>query len=643
MRPEINQRSHSAAAHDQEGAAWPALAYLAVSLAGLHLISDPRVYDVAQIPRLLAVLVGLAVAVPATICLSGITRRLDTSVLREPIVISSAATVVAGWVSVIGSLNLSAGFTDLFRSLGAFLVLAIGTVVLPLDARWRQRLLATAVVATLVTVSVGGWNVVPLLAEGWPSRRAVEEAALEGMMSNVNLLAGFLLLLVPWCGCAAVLLAGGWRGLAAIAGLSAAALLVVLQSRAAWLGAACATAVTIATLLRHWRELALPAAVRRGLVTAAIVAAVVPLGLVGIATTDTPAGSLIRRLVVDRPHQADGPRDGGRGLVWSLTARMIADHPLTGVGAGNFPIRFHEYLGADRQDLPPDLSRLSSDNWIQPHNDYLWVFAEKGLLGGLPFLAVFLFALLGIRRVLLDARSPADARLATASLAAITGHLVFSAFDFPLDRVSHQVVLAVHLAVVALLTHAVRPVSTRPLSLPCWLVAPPLLAAIALGITYAAAAWRQELWVMAARRAEHDGDWQAMRHAARQATTPWKTLDPLAVPVAFLEGSAELRLGNLPAATACWERALDANPNRLYILQNLGAAYAEAGLFDDAVATFAIAAERYPYRVEIRHNLAAALIDAGRFHEAIAVIEDVPAEFRTPGMQDALEYARERR
>ena len=637
----IVDSTQASAAPAPQWQSWLVISFLAAALVGLHLVIDPRIYDVSQVPRLFALLVGLGVVVPACLCLPSLRRQLDTSVLREPVVVASAASLVGCGLSLTAALNPSAGWADLFRTGGAFLVLCLAALLLPMAARWRERLLEVATIATLVAVVVGGSRLLPVLEAGWPSRRSVEEALLEGMMSNVNLFAGFLLLLVPWCGCATGLLTGGWRVVAAAVGLAATALLVVLQSRAAWLGFAAGLIVTVATLLRHRRELAVSPALRRSLAILAVGAGFATVGLGGLTLTDTPAGELLRRLTIQRPHQLAGPSDGGRGLVWSLTARMIADHPLTGVGAGNFPIRLHEYFGADGPDAGPDFSRLSSDNWIQPHNDVLWVFAEKGLLGGLPWLAVFGFALLAIRRVLLDSSAPADTRLATASLAAIVSHLVFSCFDFPLDRVSHQVVLAVHLAVVVVLVHAVRPASTRPLLLPCWLVTPPLVAAIALGIAYSSAAWRQEACVMEARRAEHDGDWPAMRDAARRATTPWKTLDPLAVPVAFLEGAAELRLGDLPAATACFERAFAANPNRLAILQNLGAVYAETGRFDDAIAALAIAAERYPDRVEVRHNLAAALIDAGRFSEAIAVIEDVPEAHRTAGMEQALRFARE--
>jgi cytochrome c-type biogenesis protein CcmH/NrfG len=467
-------------------------------------------------------------------------------------------------------------------------------------------------------------------------------AFLDGMMSNVNLFAGYLLLLVPWCLCAAAEFRGAWRAVATATGIAALAALVVLQSRAAWLAAAAAAIGGAVVILRQRQVLGVPAGWRRPLIACL---AALPLAAVvggGLARTDTAIGRAIDRLVFSRPHQAGVPSDGGRSMVWGIATEMIADHPLTGVGAGNFTLRMHDYFGSDRMGDQLDFTNLSSDNWIQPHNDFLWVFAEKGLPGIVAFGAVFLLALAAARGVLTGSPTTTDARLAVASLAALVAYLVFSAFDFPLDRVSHQVVLAVHLAVLVLVQRATRAVGGQPVRLPGWLVVPPVAAATALGGAYAWQALTQEHAVMDARRAHHAGDWEAMRAAARRAATPWKTLDPLAVPVAFLEAEAERRLGNLEAATAGFERGVAANPSRLYILQNLGSAYAQGGRFDDAVDIFAIAADRYPDRVELRHNLAMALIEAGRFAEAIAVIEDVPEPLRTEGMRRALAFARER-
>lgn len=634
---EESARPHPAATSWQ---AVTVVAFLAATLVGIHLFIDPKAYDVSQVVRLLAVLGLLLMAVPAVLLVPAIATAVDAAVLRQPIVLASAAFLVASWGSLAVAVNPSAGATDCFRTLAAFLVLCLTALILPLDARWRRWLLEIAVVATLVTVVVGGWKVLPIVAEGLPSRRAMEEALLDGMMSNVNLFAAWLVLLIPWCLCGAAVLAGGWRWIAAGAAVAGIGLVLVVQSRAAWLGLAGAGAVSGLVLLSYPQAIGVPTGIRRAIAAVLAAGLLLAVSLAAAAFTDTPLGRAIQARVIARPHQAEGPSDGGRTLVWGIATRMAADHPLTGVGAGNFTIRMHEYFSPDKAAESPDFSRLSSDNWLQPHNDFFWVAAEKGLPGLAAFLAIFAAAGLAGRGILRGPAAATDARLAVASLGAIVGYLIVSGLDFPLERVSHQVVLAVHLGVLLVLAQAARG-GPRARPLPGWLVVPPVAAALTLGLFYAAAALVQEREVMAARRAQHTGDWQAMRDAARRATTPWKTLDPLAVPVALLEGIAEMQLGDLPAATACFERAHAANPNRLAVLQNLGAAYAQAGRFDEAIAAFVIAANRYPDRLEVRHNLASALLDAGRFAEAIAVIEDIPAPLRSPLLEEALEYATE--
>lgn len=616
---------------------------LAVVLVALQVVVDPAAYDVSQMPRLLALLAGLLVAVPTVLLAPPIARRLDWRLLGDPVVIAAGVFLAATGLSLVAAVNVSAGLTDVFRTLGWFLVLGLCLLVLPLHPRWRERLLEVAVVATLVAVGVAAWEIWPLVGAGLPGRRDLELAFLEGMMSNVNLFAGYLLLLLPWCLCAAVELAGGWRSVATGTALAATAVIVVLQSRAAWLALVVAAVISGITLLRRQRQLGVSPQFGRGVAICLAGLLIATVGLGGLACTETVVGRALHRLVIARPHQQESPTDGGRTMVWGIAAEMVAAHPLVGVGAGNFTIRLHEHLRDPESGADRDFSTLASDNWLHPHNDFLEVLAEHGVVGFLAFGAVLLLAFAGVHRVLGGMPAVADARMALAALGALAAYVVFSCFDFPLDRVSHQTLLAVHLAVVVLLVRDQRPpAAADPVRLPAWLVAPPVTAAIVLGVLYAAAALGQERAVMAARRAQRDGDWTAMRDAARRGTTPWKSLDPLAVPVALLEGLAELELGDLPAATAAFERALAANPNRLATLQNLGAAYAQGGRLDDAVDLFAIAADRYPQQIELRHNLAMALVEAGRYGEAIAVIEDVPESLRTDGMQEALAFSRER-
>lgn len=609
--------------------------FLAGSLVALHLFVDEGCYDTSQAPRLLALLAALAVGVTATL-LPPVVRGLDTSILRSPIVVAAAALLAVTAGSLAWAVNMSAGFTDLFRTLGSFLVLCLGCLLLPAEPRWRERLLQAAVTGGLVSAGIGLFQTAGQLGGGVPSRRDME--AVTGLMSNVNLYASFLLGLLPWCCAGVALLSGGWRIAAAVAAVEVAGLIILLQSRATWLGLAAAGIVAGVAMLARWQTLGLAPGLRRGLLGAAAFGAAAVVGVAALTGTDTAVGRGLERLFVVRSHQAAGPTDGGRTMIWAATTRMIADHPLTGVGAGNFTIRLQEYYGAG--DL--DFTNLSSDNWIEPHNDFLWIAAEKGIPGLLVFVALLGLAAWSLVRVIRESRARADVWLAIAAAAGLAGYAVVSCFDFPLDRVSHQVLLALLLAVATALAHGLRPPAARPLPLSAWLVLPPLLACLTLGIAYARAAIGQEKEAIAARRAARDGDWDGMAAAARRATTPWKTLDPLATPVAYLEGKAELQLGHLPEAITCLERAWEANPNRLYVLNDLGIAYAASSRFDDAIVCFTIAANRYPDRLEPRQNLANCFLEASRFAEAVAVIEDVPKELRTADMQAGLIRARER-
>jgi O-antigen ligase len=624
-------------ATDSPGAAWasPLLCgFLGFVLVALNLFIDDAIYDESLLPRLLPLMVFLAAAVPLVL-LPALARRLDTSILREPVVLASAAYLAATCLSLTAALNVSAGWTDVFRTLGGFLVLCLACLLLPATPRWREHLLQVATIAALIGAGVGFAELATRLGIGLHGRRQME--AVTGLMSNVNLYAGILLLMLPWCACGAVLLRGAWRAAATTAAIAVVALILLLQSRATWLGLATAAVVAGGIVLRRGSALGLPIAARRlfvGLLSGGVAAAV---GAAALTGSDTAIGRQLERLFVVRPHQAAGPSDGGRTMIWGITARMIADHPLVGVGVGNFTVRLHEYYGGD--DL--DFTNLSSDNWVQPHNDYLWVWAEKGLPGIAAFLAILAGAFWSLRTVLRSGPSREDAWIAIAAIAALTGYAVLSGLDFPLDRVSHQMHLAVLLAVATVLKHAARPISIRPVPLPAWLVLPPLLSGLALGTAYAAAAIAQETFVMAARRACRDGDWLAMRDAARRATTPWKTLDPLVTPVAYLEGKAELQLGHVPEAIACLERAWDANPNRMYVVNDLGIAYAAGDRFAEAIECFRIVANRYPHRIEPRNNLAGAFMETGRFAEAVAVLEDVPEALRNEAMRENLRAARE--
>lgn len=608
---------------------------LSFLLVVLNLVFDAAAFDGSLMPRLLVLAVFLTLALPVVAAWHA-GARLDTSVLRDPVILATALYLGATWISLASAFNLSAGLTDAFRTTTTFVTLCLCCLVLPLADDWRILLCRVMVVSGLIAVGVGGSETVRHAGFGLHDRRTME--AVTGLMSNVNLFAGMLALLAPWCVLGTLLLRGTWRMAAIAAAVGVMSMIGLLQSRGGWVAVSVGGAVAAAATLGWPRGTGLSAAGRRTILGLTALAVAVLVSGVALWAADTPVGRRLHRLVVARPHQAALGVDGGRAMVWAASCRMIADHPFTGVGAGNFPICLHDYSGTDVLDF----SRLPDDNWPQPHNDYLWVFAEKGLPGILAFLAMLTLAAAAARRVLVADPPVEEGRFAVCVLAGLAIYATLSCVDFPLERISHQVHLAVLLAAAAVLAHQRRPVSTLIVPLPWKWVLPVVMAVLGLTAVYAATALRQEKEVLASRAAGRAGDWQGMRDAARRATLSWKTLDPFATPIAFLEGMAEAKLGRLPEATVLLERALAENPGRMEVIVNLGTVYAQSQRLDDAIECFAIAANRYPDRLEPRHNLGSCLIDAGRFAEAVAVLEGVPEEFRGEATEEALALARRR-
>jgi Flp pilus assembly protein TadD len=298
------------------------------------------------------------------------------------------------------------------------------------------------------------------------------------------------------------------------------------------------------------------------------------------------------------------------------------------------------------------------------------VFSEKGLPGILLFAGIFVAAARALGRVLVAAPLPpagsppaasapaasaataaapatggvaADRWLALAAATGLASYVTLSCFDFPLERITHQVSLAMLLAVTTVVTRAARPAKPAraaggPLAVAA--LAGPAIVALALAAVYATAGLRQEKDVIAQRRAWRDGDYEGVLAASRRADTPWKTLDPYASPVAFLEGMAHVQLGRRAEGVAALERAMDQNPNRMYVANNLAIQYLGAGRIDEAMQLFAMLCDAYPHRVEPLNNLAGCLIEAGRFADAATVLEQIPAELRTDVIRGNIAYAR---
>jgi len=86
----------------------------------------------------------------------------------------------------------------------------------------------------------------------------------------------------------------------------------------------------------------------------------------------------------------------GRFMEWRVSAPMIKDHPIKGVGHGRFAVEYLYYQSRYFENPVHNSLAYKAANIKQAHNEYLQAFCESGILGGLLFLSIWIFALWNI-------------------------------------------------------------------------------------------------------------------------------------------------------------------------------------------------------------------------------------------------------
>jgi O-antigen ligase len=622
----------------QEGEGrWPAFVaavFLGFVLVFLNVVIDPRAMDISLIPRLLTLQVVLFFAVAALVW-SGMARAIDLTILRDPVVVCFALYSLWTALSLLSAANVSAGWTEVFKTFATFTVLCLGCLILPLLPSWPVWIARLAVSASLLSLAAGAYDYLHLPVP-WQHDRANMERVM-GLMSNVNLYASFLLLLLPLCLVAVAILRGAWRWVAVLAAVLLLGAVGILQTRAVYLGLGAGFLVAFCTVAAFHRSLGLPPWSK----TLAVTAVVFLMGAIAVfavaAHEANPVAERLRSILADRSKNAGG----GRPAVWLMTLEMARDHPLTGVGAGNFAVRLHDYFDVD----DPEFSHLHP-NWLQPHNDFLWVLAEKGLPGLISFAGIFVFAGTGLVGALRRGLSPPGSWMAVGSLAALGGYAVVSFLDFPLERINHQVYFALYLSLAVVLKREVAGLPPRRVAdfsslIMMRIVAIFFLLVLAAGMAYGTAALRQERFMVKARLAMNDEDWPAVVRNARLARTAWKDLDAFATPVSFIEGLGLMFSADHVEALQCLEEARRQLPSRLYIVNNLAVLYSLTRQSDRALQYFQAVVERSPKSIEARYRLGLGYLKAGESRRSLEILRQIPDELATPEMRTALRQAQE--
>lgn len=245
----------------------------------------------------------------------------------------------------------------------------------------------------------------------------VFEPRIAGPLGDPNYYAQILLLGVPL----ALVLAWRSRGWGRGVALGATAMLMAAILFTYSRGAAVALLVVLAMTL------ALRGVSRRGLLAGAAVL------LLALSLAPQAFQERLSTLAQLLPGASDEMTDpdssfAKRRLVTQAAWAMYLDHPVVGVGAGNYPVRFEPY-GTQIGSVAPFYDDPGEAQY--PHNLYLEVAAETGSVGLLLFAALLLVAFGSLARAwarLSRRDEPLLRDLAAALAIALVGYALTSLF-----------------------------------------------------------------------------------------------------------------------------------------------------------------------------------------------------------------------
>jgi len=272
----------------------------------------------------------------------------------------------------------------------------------------------------------------------WTERYAVYEGRLMSTYICPNHFAHLMQMLMPFCVALLFIPQAGMylRLLSAYSFLAFLPPLYLTESRAGWLGAMAAVGTTICLM-----------ALRRSRRLFALLAILVPLCCMLLLLGGWKYSETFQRrmnpVVEFLQHQSEegvgSEAKDFRPQTWADTIDMIKEAPLIGFGPGNYRYTYPEHRKRFRG------SRIVTGH---PHNEYLELMADYGLIGFGLFALAWCYGLIRILIASLKAQETRHAFIGFAFLGAAAGTMVHSFFDFEMHVYPNAMVFA-FLAAVA--------------------------------------------------------------------------------------------------------------------------------------------------------------------------------------------------
>jgi O-antigen ligase len=305
--------------------------------------------------------------------------------------------------------------------------------------------------------------------------------------------------------------------------------------------------------------------------------------------------------------------------LWENSWEMMKEHPVLGVGAGNWQVYFPKY-GLDKFSMKEVKNGITT--FQRPHNDFLWVLCEMGILGLVAYVSVFVIILYYVIKLLQQNDESEWSWSYAVFFAAVVSYLLIACIDFPLERIEHQLVVYLLFSIVVAQFYSTsrKPVAGQTMLnfaiLGVLLFVPTFFSAIVCYKRYIGEYHTQRLYGF-----ERISDWTRMNKESEKAMNAFYSMDPMSAPIYWYKGVALFSSGDTYAAKTSFETAYALHPYNIHVINNLASCYEQLKEHDKAEETYQKALAISSEFEEARLNLSAVYYNTQAYCKAFETID----------------------
>jgi len=581
----------------------------------IPLIYSKKTVDPVLLPKFLAFSFYLLFFL-ALIFYSRTAKKInfDLSILKNNLFKSYFGYFMLTGISLFFTINLADGFFEWIKIFLFFSFLIFCVIYFQKEENFIDQLSRSVSALSLIINVIGIYQFYLLARQQGVTHQSTY--LIDGTFANRNLFAEVLLLTLPFSVFGAFRFKTGWKIICYFSMISSLFLITATLTRAVWLGLFISSIATFTVSLLFKNESSGNTSqfkLKKFILPFSI-------AVISIASAVFFYSRLDSEETFEKQIGAISNINFGganeRIELWKKSAKLINEHPITGVGLASWKI---EVLKFNVKGTKPE---DAATFYQYPHNDFIMVAAETGILGFIFYALIFICAIYYVIIILKKVGS-SERLFFLLMFSGIISFMVISFFSFPKERIEQNIFLIFMFVPVIIRYNEIKIRKPQPqlissgkttLILSALLI--PTLFSVFIGIQRT----KSDTHVLNALNAKNKANWHEVLLQINKATSPYYTMDPMSTPLLWYRGTANFNLGNQNEAFKDFKSAYEINPYHVHILNNLGTCYELNKDHITAIEYFNKALAINPTMEDAILNLSASYFNSGQIDSAYQTI-----------------------